>query len=69
MDMPSFPPWVWCFPTLPHMSPHPWHRCEKVLVYVPVDNTHPLLDIHVGAAQYKSVGCTRGNTVTKMRRI
>ena len=67
MDMPSFPPWVWCFPTLPHMSPHPWHRCEKVLVYVPVDNTHPLLDI--GAAQYKSVGCTRGNTVTKMRRI
>ena len=50
MDMPTFLPGVlkWCFPTLPHMSPHPWPRCEKVLVYVPVDNTHPLLDI--GAA-------------------
>ena len=37
------------------------------MCYVPVDNTHPLLEI--GAALYKSVGCTRGNTVTKMRRV
>ena len=37
------------------------HWCKKVLVYVPVDNTHPLLDI--GAAVYKSACCMRGNTV------
>ena len=52
---------VTIFNPAPHV-PHPWHRCNKVLVYVPVDNAHPLIDI--GVVVYKSVGCTRGYTIT-----
>ena len=36
---------------------------KRFRIYIPVDNTHPLLDI--GAALYKSAGCTRGNTVLR----
>ena len=57
----------WCFPTLPHMSRTHGIDVKKVLVLVPVINMHPLLDI--GDALYKSAGCMRGNTITKMGRI
>ena len=70
MDMPSFPPWRYSngvflpCPTCPRTC---GIDVKKALVLVPVINMHPLLDI--GDALYKSVGCMRGNTVTKMGRI